>query len=291
LAVVVQKRLRALMRELPAARDGSTEGVHRSRVASRRMREALPLLDPADEGPLAKAQRRTRRITRAFGAVRELDVALGLLDAVPVRRPAQRRAIERVRQHLTEARDVNRASMLRELEDIKPERVARRIVHGLEETRDGHAWRATLMARVEHRAAKLRRLMDEAGAIYLAERLHGVRLAVKKLRYAVELAHETGVRPLARQIRALKAVQEVLGHLHDYEVLVQRIQEVRPADRAQADELDWLVHRFDEACRHLHGHYLARRPKLRALADSLPQELREAERRRRGSARRRASAR
>ena len=53
-------------------------------------------------------------------------------------------------------------------------------------TRSG-AGRSTRVAR---RAASLKAAIDEAGAVYLPERLHAVRIAVKKLRYAVELEHE-----------------------------------------------------------------------------------------------------
>ena len=65
---------------------GDVEAVHRSRVASRRLREILPVLGLADEGPRrpqAVARGKTRRrVTRALGGVRELDVALGMLDEI-----------------------------------------------------------------------------------------------------------------------------------------------------------------------------------------------------------------
>ena len=38
------------------------------------------------------------------------------------------------------------------------------------------------------RALALRQAIDQAGAVYLAERLHAARIALKKLRYGLELA-------------------------------------------------------------------------------------------------------
>ena len=49
-------------------------------------------------------------------------------------------------------------------------------------------WRVD--AQVANRASRLSAAMAEAGAMYLPERLHAVRIAMKKLRYAVELSTE-----------------------------------------------------------------------------------------------------
>ena len=68
-----------MTRLLPAARDGHAESIRQARVATRRLREALPLLAP---GPRGRALGKTvRRLTRALGPVRELDVALITLIA------------------------------------------------------------------------------------------------------------------------------------------------------------------------------------------------------------------
>ena len=57
---------------MPGAVGGDAEALHQARVASRRIREALPL----EIRPPRKLMRQVRRITRALGPVRELDVAL-----------------------------------------------------------------------------------------------------------------------------------------------------------------------------------------------------------------------
>jgi CHAD domain-containing protein len=51
--------------------------VHQARVASRRLREALPVLRASvHQSRLGRVRRQVRRMTRALGPVRELDVAL-----------------------------------------------------------------------------------------------------------------------------------------------------------------------------------------------------------------------
>ncbi len=78
---LLQRLAGALRRHLPAAIAGDNTGVHQARVASRRLREAVPVLSTGLKGSKAgKATRKIRRLTRALGTVRELDVTLLLLD-------------------------------------------------------------------------------------------------------------------------------------------------------------------------------------------------------------------
>src|SRR4029450_7084182 len=76
--LLIRQRLGALSRTLPPARAGDVTSVHQARVATRRVREVLPLITPGSS--LQKHRRRVRRLTRALGPVRELDVALLTLD-------------------------------------------------------------------------------------------------------------------------------------------------------------------------------------------------------------------
>ena len=59
----------------PAAVAGDDLAVHQARVTSRRLREAVPVLATGLTGSKAgKARKKIRRLTRALGSVRELDV-------------------------------------------------------------------------------------------------------------------------------------------------------------------------------------------------------------------------
>src|SRR5688572_7821543 len=81
LAAVIAKRHQALRSHLRPAREGDVEGVHQARVASRRLRETIPVLGTGlDDVRLKPVRRRLRDLTRALGPVRELDVALEMLD-------------------------------------------------------------------------------------------------------------------------------------------------------------------------------------------------------------------
>src|SRR5436190_1075168 len=78
--LLLEARAKALKEHLPKAIDGDGIGVHHARVASRRLREVVPVLAEDLKGNKPrKAERKIRRLTRALGAVRELDVTLTVL--------------------------------------------------------------------------------------------------------------------------------------------------------------------------------------------------------------------
>jgi alkylation response protein AidB-like acyl-CoA dehydrogenase len=105
--------------------------------------------------------------------------------------------------------------------------------------------------------------------MYAPEQLHAVRIAAKKLRYGLELAADSGVNEAAAHVRTIKRAQDMLGKLHDFQVLqrhVATVQSTPPASRAQSREaLEDLSRHIEGQCRHLHGRYVALVPALREL--------------------------
>ncbi|HUF47098.1 MAG TPA: CHAD domain-containing protein, partial [Vicinamibacterales bacterium] len=81
LARRIEREARALRRHLRRARDGDVEGVHQARVASRRLREMLPLAGLAAPDEVRALTRVVRRVGRLFGPVREIDVSRAIWDA------------------------------------------------------------------------------------------------------------------------------------------------------------------------------------------------------------------
>jgi CHAD domain-containing protein len=126
--------------------------------------------------------------------------------------------------------------------------------------------------RAARRAERLHGAIENAAGIYLPDRLHEVRIAVKKLRYSMEIARElSGSRARAR-ILTLKRAQDLLGRMHDLEVLIARTRAVQGSSSKAptlrlSGELDQLVRRLENECRQLHGHYMAARPSLLAICE------------------------
>src|SRR5262245_6018459 len=73
------KRLDALTRDAEGIFHGDVGALHRTRVASRRLRELVPIL-PMDGEKARTLRRRLKKFTRELGVVRELDVLMILIQ-------------------------------------------------------------------------------------------------------------------------------------------------------------------------------------------------------------------
>lgn len=270
---LLARRSRILLRHLPAALQGVPDALHRARVASRRLRELLPLLGQSS----GKAAKRVRKLTRALGRVRELDVALALLETDELVAGVPRLSLFEVRQHLRSGRNAHHEEMLSRLQQLNLKKLQRRLDRVAKEVAadGGRAARQALAARLTRRARTLRTAMVEAGAIYVPERLHGVRIAAKKLRYALEIAADLGADGAARLASRVRRAQVTLGHLQDRTILLREVQVVaaRADDPAVRHGLQVLTSRLEQACRRLHGEYLAEREEMSGVFVAIRQDL------------------
>ena len=277
LAKVLKTRLNRFVRNIDAVERGDIEAVHRVRVASRRMRELIPVLQ-IDSTTSRKAVRRLRKVTRRLGVVRDYDVLLLLIDELNVARPVHQAALRRVRAEVAADRDAARKRLRSRMPVESLQRLGRKLnrVHDklseqtdtdtLEDAR-GPQW--AIEARVTRRAAALQEAIESAGAVYLPGRLHEVRIAAKKLRYALELWEQTRGAHNTPLVRVLKRVQGLLGRVHDLEVLIERVRdaqaELSPSSLPAWRELNDLVTHLEDMCRRLHARYIRERATIETL--------------------------
>jgi len=278
---LLKTRLNHFAGGLDTVERGDVAALHRVRVASRRMRELIPVLQlQGNTG--RKLGRRLRKVTRRLGVVRELDVLLLLIDELHVSRPVHQPALRRIRAEVAVARDAARKRLRSHLPIDTLRRLAkklRRTVERLSEAqersprkrgeRSDRDLRWAIDARVAQRSARLSDAMVGAGAVYLPERLHDVRIASKKLRYALELWERLRGERNTPAVRALKRVQALLGRMHDLQVLIERAREVQasltPPSLSTWRELDELVVALEDMCRRLHARYVRERGALESL--------------------------
>jgi CHAD domain-containing protein len=290
--LLLRRLARALERHVPAAVAGNDRGVHQARVTSRRLREAVPVLATGLEGSKAgKAQRKIRRLTRALGTVRELDVTLALLDQLARSPHLSRTAVEDVRAHVIAERDSRRAEMLKRLDRVNIEKLGRRLASvgdALDQAAE-EPWRKALAGQLLKRSRRLQTAIEEAGHMYAPEGLHQVRIAAKKLRYGLELAADSGTKQAAPHVRTIKRAQDMLGKMHDLQVLATHVAAVQaephPGRTTSRAALEELARNIEDQCRHLHGRYVASLPALReatiAVRKTIVPQLAHAPRRRR----------
>ena len=295
---LARRSVGALLEQWPLALVDDIEGIHQTRVASRRLRELLPVLasDP-DDAQSVELRRRLRYLTRLLGPSRELDVAGQTLEALGSRTPSRAIAIvrayvdrersdaSRVMRHGVAAVDINHLSVrTREL-------AARLDSPGAIRNCAGRA-----AARLDRRAHELEAAVLGAGIVYAPGPLHGVRIALKKFRYAFEVAERVGRFRLRGSMQHLKRLQTLLGDLHDLQVLAARVRDVvalSPGRRRAA--LAALVSDIDDDIRMLHSRFVtdrvslvrvfARATRVRDALLSLPAPGRSGARRTRGRAR------
>ena len=274
---LLSQRFVSLLIAMPAAQAGDHLSVHQARVASRRLRQALPLLGVrADADALDRADRRVRRITRALGPVRELDVTLLLLAELARKRAAPKRALARVRAAVTEERQQRRREMLEEIKPSKLNKLRKRLVQVAAPESEKVPTRSALTEANTQAAARARELkgaIERAGGIYLADRLHRVRVAGKKLRYALEIQRELTKARSMTSLNRLKAQQDLLGRMHDLEILIDRARAVQgtltPRDRRGMAELRTLIRVLEDECRAGHAAYMHARPALLKMCEQI----------------------
>jgi CHAD domain-containing protein len=280
-----QQRLDAFTRRLGLIHEGDLQAVHSTRVASRRLRELLPILE-LDADTTRNLGRRLRHVTRRLGVVRELDVLTLMLQELDGNRRYSSTALNEVGAAVADTRTTARQRLARILPLAKMERLASRLeraarhlgqddenVHrrrapGLEQS-----WLWALEARVARRATGVRSAIEDAGGVYVPQRLHDVRIALKKLRYGAELLAEARCQRATADLAAFKKAQDVLGRLHDLEALAERGRDVQmslsPPDLTAWRELGSFVHAAEDDCRPLHARYMHDRIKLLAIADRM----------------------
>ena len=286
---VLSQRINRLLRFLPGAALCVPGAVHDARVATRRLREALPVVARGKKGKaLLKA---VRKITRALGPVRELDVALTTLAEFGASRAISRDSITRVKAAIAEERQplCDRLPKRLERQDIKTlgQRVTDQATVPLTavETR---ALFTKVDERCARRAVRLRAAIEDAAGIYLPDRLHAVRIGVKKLRYAVELSQDLrnarraprtpgtprtsgSGKAASTRLRILRQTQDLLGRMNELEVLIARMRALQGTSTVTglsvSADLDDLVRRIENECRVLHGQYMASRENLLMVCD------------------------
>ena len=283
---LLTKRLDRFTQAPQGVEQGDVRVLHQARVAARRLRELLPVLQ-LEHGTARKLGRRLRKVTKRLGTVRELDVLHLLVEEMQVARRGSSTALGLVGITVSKARDDARKRLLAHLPIAEMRRLARkldRVVSELEHAESAssktaaRSWRWAIDARVARRASRLSAAMADAGALYLPDRLHAVRIAVKRLRYAVELSTEAASQKADADVRVLKRGQEMLGRMHDVQILIDRVRQTQasltPPNVSLWRDLDALMASLEDECRRLHGRYMRMRDTLGAVAQRRSEQAR-----------------
>src|SRR5205809_1328586 len=201
------------------------EALHDFRVASRRLRTLLrSFRRELGRAVAKKLQRRLRDVTRATSAGRDAEVQLAWVRS---HRPELgRRAGPGLPWLLTRLEDRQDRAYTDIRREIPPEfrQIERRVRRGLNATlldasQAERSFAAATSRLIREHVAALDQELESARSTRDPDAVHAARISVKRLRYLLEpIAAE---RPRAGAlVEPLKRLQNVLGELHDLQVLL-----------------------------------------------------------------------
>ncbi|MCA1628016.1 MAG: CHAD domain-containing protein [Acidobacteria bacterium] len=273
MGMVLQTRLAEVCAYREAALDFTDiEGVHNMRVASRRLRSALSDFQPHLVRRVPK--RRLKRVADALGAVRDEDVAIVKLEELAAELDGQiaegvhrllderHRRREQARAELQETLDEGAVAKLSKKLGASIERATGRDNSGAgdagnDEPPAAPSFRQAGREIIRERFAELEELGASLYRPRAVKQLHRMRIAAKRLRYAVELFTPCWGGHLEEFSKEVEKLQKSLGELHDLDewiaALGARLQE---CDRARGgktspdspaltqEALVWLLARF-----------------------------------------------
>src|SRR5262245_15893101 len=255
------ENVRLIHQHWRGVRDGDPESIHQARVATRRARAALQIVD----GRQTDRFELCRRLGRMLGKVREVDITEEVFRTLSTRVPPATHAIAEAHRIAERDQERERRRLVKALDDLK----LRPLVNLRERSPMTIAfwkdWRGRLLAETLACEQALLDAIDRAPAVYMPNRVHRVRIATKKLRYALEVSTSTGIRVDTRVLRDLRKTQDLLGRVHDLDVARRILQHLNGgAGGSTAAEVAIVDAVLGAECSALHDRYLARRERLRA---------------------------
>lgn len=234
------------------------EYIHRMRVASRRLRAALPLFSTCfGEKQYTKWMRELTGITRALGQARDADVQIAWLekslkrlrkegDAVADRtktgNPSMEPALRFLLLDLQKRRGNLQKRVLSALSVLEKSRVITEMQDAFSSLKVStgpgtgrlalHGIPPVAAFRISRRLMTLLSFEPWVKDPEAVAEHHATRIAAKKLRYTMEvygLIYRQGLKkPLAR----VKKIQEILGDVHDCDVWIDHITEILLRERS-----------------------------------------------------------
>jgi CHAD domain-containing protein len=229
-ASVMSRYLTALRQEMAGVRQGvDIEAIHRMRVASRRMRSALPLFETCYANKYQVLWRtEIRQVTRALGQARDTDVQIDALKRflASLQEKRCRPGINRLLLRLHQKRAGLQVKVNQALEELQKSQA----LESLEEKTNLQIVERTPGEPVTYALYNLaqRAIYDNLTVFLGYEKyisnpdavaeLHAMRIAAKQLRYTLEIFSPLYADELKSYIQSVKTAQEMLGEIHDCDV-------------------------------------------------------------------------
>ena len=251
--------LRGRFEEVYAQREAALqtediEGVHQMRVAIRRLRSALRDFSPFLKKRFLKdAKKDLKRLSDALGAARDLDVEIAALEKFRAKAEHEniKTALGKMIEKCRARREAKQAPLTESLETSTLEKVRERFLAALDETVNAGGKAENLTPRdagrevISNCLSEFCNLSDSLYEPFKCEKLHELRIAAKRLRYAIELftvCFGASIEPFAEEVSEM---QTHLGELHDRDLWIENLsRRLNKKNGKNRRAHFWLLSRF-----------------------------------------------
>jgi CHAD domain-containing protein len=224
---ILQKHLIAFQQEMDGVRAGQdVEYIHRMRVATRRLRCALPVFSNAfPESQVKTWLKHISRVTRTLGSARDTDVQIELLHHILLETGERRyqSGLQRLILRLSQTRQYLQEGVEKALDLILSQNV-------LQDMTQTFSRELAKIQPNESISLSLSRLGCDTVSLKLdaflsyqhiiqkpenIKELHAMRIAAKWLRYSMEIFAPIYPDGLTHHLSIIRKVQDTLGTIHD----------------------------------------------------------------------------
>jgi CHAD domain-containing protein len=233
-----------VFKNVEGACSGHVEALHDMRVATRRLREALRLFEPFySAARRKKTLAKIKKTTRILGLPREMDVNVELLRTF---RPAGGLVVQTTYEHLLsffeEQQSMLKKKMLKALDKLDlpamesewcslaqsavPDRSRTHLLYEEHQAAEFEDYVRQIPQLLIEKAEPVFAFAAAEAALGDDDGLHQLRIATKKLRYALEILKPLlEYRPGEPPIEQCRVLQDVLGDVHDRIALLRHLRE------------------------------------------------------------------
>jgi len=238
----------------PGARLGDNpEELHDLRLAGRRLDGILRQFQSTLSSSFLRIRPTLKKVLRALGEVRDLDVALSELETFGRGLPeSDQGRVEPLKKYLASERGRARERMLTVLDSVSAQKNLQKLTSLLSAPsavpqQSPELAQNAMPDMIRRRYRKVRKGADVLTSESSMEAYHAVRGQVKKLRYALESVAVIYGKPAEDMLRALRRWQDKLGVQQDAAVASRRLQALAGAPpKGIPSETLFLMGRFAE---------------------------------------------
>ena len=245
--LVLYSRFEEMCALREAALDWSDiEGVHDMRVASRRLRSALrDFLPFLQKHSLKNVRNDLKKIADALGAVRDQDVAIVALESLAAETTES--GIEKFIEERNTVRNEKRVALIETITigtlSLLQEKFNQALQSAAEE-KEPISFREAGCEIINARLKEFLKLSDSLYTPLNIKPLHNLRIAAKRLRYAIELFAQCfgdEIIPFAEEITDM---QTSLGELHDCDVWIEELGQKLLESEDKTPAAFWLLSHY-----------------------------------------------